>query len=148
MAPTRRAALSLGILGALVGEARADSTKEWITGGYLNGRFWKTLDRDAKLTYTLAYVDGLRFAYHHVVDKEERSKADQRAQAQFPGDLAVRETIESVDRFYAVPENVLIPIAEAFFFTLIEVAGAPEETIQLRLRRIRAESLASAGMPH
>jgi len=96
-----------------------------------DGRTWRALGTEgAKVIYiggvqeALAFLEGifLRGTY-------------------FPPSLSVDEMISAVDRFYEQPENLPIPIMQAFRMVTLKANGSDPAPLERELAKLRRDAL-------
>jgi hypothetical protein len=113
------------------------SPRRGSAAGYKNGRFWRGLDNQAKYLFLFGYGDGSGYAIATFAD-EKGQTIKPRLERLTPRSLTFDETVAVLDRFYAVPENGPIPIAQALELAALRAGGASESTIEERTRDYRA----------
>lgn len=132
--------LSLGVCGPAQDSIKESdpSTATLKTAGSWNGRFWRTLTEDQKITFLLGYSEGvLVAAMAESSDFEHYRKVSDRL---WPRALTVREVRDSLDQIYATPENGPIGLPNAVFIVVQRTNGVDEQTLQKKLADMRASA--------
>jgi hypothetical protein len=98
------------------------------TNGQLNGRFWSAMeDQKSKTTFVI----GAQVMLTGVRDK---AKYD----SYFSAKLNAREVADEVDKFYAQPENLPIPIIGAFMAVTLRAGGMSENGVNAFIDTMRS----------
>ena len=87
------------------------------TAGYINGRTWRALQSGEKILYLTGFAEALL-----QVDSPMRSNY-------IATQLSTGEAGEAVDRFYAEPENLPIPVTGALVVVTMRANGAAQSSI-------------------
>lgn len=117
------------------------------TEGHYNGRWWLSMSRTAHTGYVVGYSEGFEMGVYtggtnsptspfraakldsaaiDVWDKEMNKLVS----ANMQGQMTFGEVEDSIDKFYAQPENRVIPIHVLFDYVSQRVHGTPEDVIQ------------------
>lgn len=109
------ALLSVSLLAQIPNEQKSD--------GYLNGRFWLSLNQNERVHFAIGYVE--RWAW-------TETAADKAPPKTTYGELAA-----GITKVYEAPENGRLPIAIAVNAFELRVAGKPESVVVELLRKAR-----------
>jgi hypothetical protein len=129
------------------------------TDGYRNGRFWGRMSADARIIYVVGLTDGLDrgiregvnvadswcSAYKGLSKTGAVSLIQGIANSGFLTDVTFSDVVKAIDKFYAEPENVLIPIVGAQHIVVMGFVGESDqamrdETLALRQSSMRGKS--------
>lgn len=109
-----------------------EALREFTSFGYLNGRAWQSLAPDT------------RFLFIYVINESFTRAEQKEKQFQYiPESLSFGETMESLNRFYAEPENRLIPIMDALHIASDKAKGVAQPEIDRQIagqRRLAIEA--------
>ena len=100
-----------------------------MTYGSINGRYWNVMSSDAKLAYLLGCSEALI--------EEAKSEFVKKYK---PGELSTGEVRTAMDRFYAEPENALIPVIDALKIVAMKANGEIQQNIDFQISVYRTFS--------
>ena len=125
----------LGLITSMLCLAQLPASME--TGGALNGRFWTGIQLDGKRMFLTGFVEGF-----HVASAQDSSRG-QIDQAWLPQHGIVDDAVKGLDKFYAQPENLRLPIIFAIRVFAMQVAGKPQPEIDRSITGFRNAANAS-----
>jgi hypothetical protein len=103
---------------------------EGTTYGVINGRVWNAISNDAKSFYLIGVAEGIIRESPAVFKKKYTV-----------GTLSTEEVRIAIDRFFAEPENLLIPAIDALRIVAMKINGALQPEIDKELSVLRAISV-------
>jgi hypothetical protein len=132
--------------------------------GQWNGRFWNSLPATSKVYWLIGFQEGFglghSFGRSSVLNRAfpwtaDAKTLDQRFKTQHDGDgdvvrdidfyfastLSLGEVVAAIDRFYAEPENLILPIVEALEVFTAKVNGATQPAIDAKLAAYRERNI-------
>lgn len=117
------------------------------TNGKLNGRYWESMPETFKVGFIQGYSEavtslrvlpfvGIGFA-HCKLDDEGAKNVRDVLQLLFPEGIVYGEVMKGLDRLYAEPENLPLPIDSALKIVTMKFHNDRSEDIDAELRRLR-----------
>ena len=115
------------------------------TGGYLNGRFWNQTPPDARIIYVAGLRDGLdrgigqAVSYMKSIWKNYGQCSSPTAtvnitepvvKSEYLASLTYSDIVKALNKFYAEPENILIPIVEAQRIVIMTFDGESDREVK------------------
>jgi hypothetical protein len=135
------------VLAAVSGAGQTPDAQK--TQGRLNGRYWESLAGPVKVEFVVGYAEGVTntqvslllvgigFANRKLDDEGAKNLRDT-IQLLFPLDTSYGDVLKGLDRLYAEPENLPLPINSAFRILAMKFRNDKSEDIDAELRRLRA----------
>jgi hypothetical protein len=142
-----RRGLALAVLCPLLaGSAFAQESvtpSQTMTSGFLNGRGWNNWTRDFKIGFTMGlnegYVVGLMKAEKAVGITPDAVKSIDAIGDQITMAISIGEIMKQIDNFYGDPQNLEIPINNAYVVIARKVKGEKDDSIQALIVSLRKE---------
>jgi len=99
------------------------STKNHVTFGYPNGRFWLNLNNITKFTYLIGLVDGAKLFKGYIIDAKKICNNDKGIDEAYDDIIEIpkaelKDIVGQINSFYADSANLNIPVVKAY-----EIAG-------------------------
>ena len=117
------------------------------TSGQLNGRSWGSLDEHSKTQFIVGYSEGITSSLvtPYVALALGSSKLDEKGnkllkdimQLLFPRGTPYGDVIKGLDRLFAEPENLPLPISSALKVLGMKFRSDKAEDVEAELRRLR-----------
>ena len=133
------------LLTAVSGAGQISETQR--TQGRLNGRYWESLAEQAKIDFVVGYAEGVRSAQvtpfgalafaNCKLDDEGNRFLRNTLQLLFPQSTIYGDILKGLDRLYAEPENLPLPISSALRVLTMKFRSDKSEDIDAELRRLR-----------
>jgi hypothetical protein len=126
----------------------AQSPATETTAGDRNGRFWESLSSTGKTYFIVGYSEAVRTASilpflgeaaakGGKVDDQGRQLVQETIDLMFPKNVIFADVIKGLDRLYAEPENLPLPISSAMRVLAMKFRSDKTEDIDAELRRLR-----------
>jgi hypothetical protein len=117
------------------------------TNGQLNGRYWESLGDQLKTEFIVGYSEGitsgqvtpfvaLALANSKLDEKGNKSLNDIQ-QLLFPRGTPYGDVMKGLDRLYAEPENLPLPVSSALRVLGMKFRSDKAEDVEAELRRLR-----------
>jgi hypothetical protein len=138
------AVMSVGLLpGPSLGQSK-DPAEQMMTRGWLNGRYWLTLDKANKTNFLMGVEAGTAVLYGLVVgDNTIYRKAGKEIEGLLrknvlgTAGIIFGEVAQQVDGFYNDSANIQIPISWAYWIITLKTSGASPVEIEKQTAALR-----------
>ena len=105
------------------------------TGGMINGRYWKMMSHDDKLSYIIGYSDTVKFVLHIETKAEDfRSKEA----LYYSRQSTPNEIIDQVDLLLKDSSNNRLPIPALCYCAGKKMSGYPDPDVSSLLAKFRS----------
>lgn len=125
----------------------AQFTPLYQTNSQLNGRYWESLGIQSKIDFIVGYSEGVSSSQVMPFVALALAKCDlddagnkflnNAQQLQFPRETPYADVIKGLDKLYAEPENLPLPISSALRVLTMKFRSDKSEDIDAELRRLR-----------
>jgi hypothetical protein len=117
------------------------------TNGQLNGRYWESLEEQFKTEFIVGYSEDISSAQvvpfaalalaNSKLDENGNKSLVNIQQLLFPLGVPYVEVMKGMDRLYAEPENLPLPISSALRVLAMKFRSDKSEDVEAELRRLR-----------
>jgi hypothetical protein len=117
------------------------------TNGQLNGRYWVSLGEQSKTQFIVGYSEGITSSQvtPYVALGLGNSKLDENGnkllndiqQLLFPRGTPYGDVMKGLDRLFAEPENLPLPISSALRVLVMKFRSDKADDVEAELRRLR-----------
>lgn len=111
------------------------------TAGFANGRQWKVISFDSKISYLNGYLDSMNWIAgitDYVLDKPQSKLLRSTETAFFPETMNLGEISASLDKFYEEPTSAIVPVAAMLCVVVMKANGQSQAEIDKRMEANRA----------
>jgi hypothetical protein len=142
-----RIGIGIAILWIAAGASAQDVQTVLFGQNWLNGRGWQLLDSNSKALYLTAFGEGSGLALINMLTTGKPKPTTEEFNRQLSyfisdGAFTVVDTCEQIDKFYALPDNLDIPVAYAALYVNAKFRGdTPQEleSYSIRLKKMVRE---------
>jgi hypothetical protein len=138
------AMMAVGLLPGLCLAQYGDPAENMMTRGWLNGRYWLTLDKANKTNFLMGVEAGTAVLYGRLVgDNTIYRKAGKEIEGLLrknvlgTSGIVVGEVAQHVDDFYNDSTNIQIPISCAYWIITMKTSGASPIEIENQMAESR-----------
>jgi hypothetical protein len=138
------AMMSVGLLPGLCFGQDKDPAENMMTRGWLNGRYWLTLDKVNKTNFLMGVEAGTAVLYGQLVgDNTIYRKAGKEIEGLLrknvlgTAGIIFGEVAQKVDDFYIDNTNIQIPISCAYWIITLKTSGASPVEIEKQVAELR-----------
>ena len=105
------------------------------TNGYVraNGRYWKHLNPQSKITLLYGYEEGVTLLVREISLKAKpdvATKTQEVAASLMISGFRFSDLVKQVDELYADTANVRIPVIDAYVYSLLKIRGAAKQELE------------------
>jgi hypothetical protein len=136
--------MSVGLLPGLCLGQYVNPAENMMTRGWLNGRYWQTLDKANKTNFLMGVEAGTAVLYGRLVgDNTIYRKAGKEIEGLLrknvlgTAGIVVGEVAQHVDDFYNDNTNIQIPISCAYWIITMKTSGASPIEIENQMAELR-----------
>ena len=138
------AMMSVGLLPGLCLGQYKDPAEQMMTRGWLNGRYWLTLDKANKTNFLMGVEAGTAVLYGLIVgDNTIYRKAGKEIEGLLrknvlgTAGIIFGDMAHQVDGFYGDSTNIQIPISWAYWIITLKTSGASPVEIEKQTAALR-----------
>jgi hypothetical protein len=102
-----------------------------------NGLGWQTTDEASRISLLAGIFEGATLLVKELSDRGTSVDGPYILLSFALGELRYTELAKHVDIFYSDPANILIPVIEAYKYSIFWMRHAPESDLKRRLKELR-----------